>query len=265
MLDDESDLEQTLFMVRECYVYKIPPRTSTQGYRANEWDVNKWIWSGRIKVVAKGNTCNIILEDNTTGVLFASCSVNTSEQGPESVEPVVDSSRYFVLRIEDGSGRHAFIGLGFKERSEAYDFNVSIQDHKKYVQRGGKAPAQQEAKGPSVDYSLQAGQTIHIDLKNKDGKKAIVKTGSNADSGGKSIPMLAPPPPGKTAAPPVLAPPPRAGGAPVLGTRPATGGRPADDLESLLLGPSPSYTAPPQPVNNAAKNLAAMSLDDLLK
>ena len=49
---------------------------------------------------------------------FAGCtpwrqlSVGTPVQ---VVEPVVDSSRYYVLRIEDrASRRHAFIGMGFR-------------------------------------------------------------------------------------------------------------------------------------------------------
>ena len=47
------------------------------------------------------------------------------------MEKVLDSSRYFVLRIEDGSGRAAFIGMGFNERNDAFDFTAAIQDHQK--------------------------------------------------------------------------------------------------------------------------------------
>lgn len=50
-----------------------------------------------------------------------------------SVESVTDSSRYFVLKISDGSGRTAFIGIGFADRGDAFDFNVTLQVNTRYL------------------------------------------------------------------------------------------------------------------------------------
>jgi hypothetical protein len=85
-------------------VYKIPPRQTSQGHRAADWNGNH-LWTGRCRVVGKGEVCEIKLEDPQTGNLFAACPVTLPgpDQAP-SVEPVMDSSRYFVLRIEDGTG-----------------------------------------------------------------------------------------------------------------------------------------------------------------
>uniref|UniRef100_A0A0A9CHY2 NECAP PHear domain-containing protein n=1 Tax=Arundo donax TaxID=35708 RepID=A0A0A9CHY2_ARUDO len=130
---DAEPLELVLFQVAECYVYLIPPRKTAASYRADEWNVNKWAWEGALKVVSKGEDCIIKLEDKNTGELYARAFLREGE--PHPVEPVIDSSRYFVLRVEeniDGRQRHAFIGLGFRERPEAYDFQAALHDHMKY-------------------------------------------------------------------------------------------------------------------------------------
>ena len=61
-----------------------------------------------------------------SGEIFGVCPVAHGQRSV-AVEPVSDSSRYFVLRLLDkATGRHAFVGLGFSDRSEAFDFNVAL-------------------------------------------------------------------------------------------------------------------------------------------
>ncbi|KMT01825.1 hypothetical protein BVRB_9g210170 [Beta vulgaris subsp. vulgaris] len=170
--DDPDPIELVLFQVSECYVYIIPPRKTAASYRADEWDVNKWAWEGVLKVISKGEECIIRLEDKSTGELYARAFLRKGE--PHPVEPVIDSSRYFVLRIEeniDGRLRHAFIGLGFRERTEAYDFQAALHDHMKYLDKKKTAEEmeQQYQNSSTVDYSLKDGETLVLQLKQKPG------------------------------------------------------------------------------------------------
>ncbi|XP_047329084.1 uncharacterized protein At1g03900 [Impatiens glandulifera] len=168
--EPNEELELVLFQVPECYVYLIPPRKSAASYRADEWDVNKWTWEGALKVYSKGEECIIKLEDKTTGELYARAFLRDGE--PHPVEAVIDSSRYFVLRIEeniDGRLRHAFIGIGFRERTQAYDFQAALHDHMKYLEKKKTAEDMEQhyQNESSVDYSLKEGETIVLKLKNK--------------------------------------------------------------------------------------------------
>lgn len=161
-LEEEEGFEHTLLVVREVSVYKIPPRTTSGGYKCGEWLQSDKIWSGRIRVVSRRDRCEIRLEDPNSGDLFAACFVYPGQR-ESSVEPVLDSSRYFVLKIEDGHGKHAFIGLGFAERNEAFDFNVALSDHEKYVRRehdkeSGDAVAAEDSQidiHPAVNHRLK--------------------------------------------------------------------------------------------------------------
>ncbi|XP_013861820.1 adaptin ear-binding coat-associated protein 2 isoform X1 [Austrofundulus limnaeus] len=168
---------------------------------AADWKLDEPAWSGRMKITAKGKMAFIKLEDKNTGELFAQAPV---EQYPGCVvEAVTDSSRYFVIRIEDGNGRHAFIGLGFADRGDSFDFNVALQDHFKWVKQEGelaKLEASQSA-APKLDLSFKEGQTIKISLGNIK-KKEAGGAKPRPTSGG-----LLPPPPGAKPGGVVLPPP----------------------------------------------------------
>lgn len=162
--------------------------------RAGDWDIKNYIWTGKTIIKSKGDSCNIILEDHDPqkGV-FAVCPYHDG-----LVEPVVDSSRYFILKIEN-QGKHAFVGVGFAERNHAFDFNSALQDHQRYVrQRKEEKEAVNRLDSlPKKDYSLKEGEKIIVDvrIKKPEGSPGISimdKFGSTANN---TSDMLLPPPP----------------------------------------------------------------------
>lgn len=75
--------------------------------RAADWNLGDPQWTGRMRLVAKGKECMLKLEDKTSGELFAKCPI---EKYPGvAIEPVSDSSRYFVLRIQDDNGKYIIV------------------------------------------------------------------------------------------------------------------------------------------------------------
>ncbi|XP_069123427.1 adaptin ear-binding coat-associated protein 1-like isoform X2 [Argopecten irradians] len=195
-----ADYESVLCVKNTVHVYKIPPRPSNRGYRAADWKLDEPDWTGRLRIVSKGKDLFIKLEDKTSGDLFAQCPVETYPG--IAVEPVMDSSRYFVLRIKDDGGRSAFIGIGFEDRGDSFDLNVSLQDHFKWLktEEEAKASSTEFDKGPKLDLGFKDGQTIKINIgtKKSDSSNTKARPRGNA-AGGMGI---LPPPPGGVKLPP---------------------------------------------------------------
>ncbi|KAI9159572.1 hypothetical protein H9P43_008912 [Blastocladiella emersonii ATCC 22665] len=249
---DSPPLEATLLVKREAQVFPIPPRTRAEGYKAADWDTSK-AWSGRLRVLhvtyaspaaasrALGpalakqmikpsapegpwSLCVVKLEDSMTGELFGESLVRDPDT---DVERVLDSSRYFVIRLTDrASARHAWVGFGFAERADAFDWNVAMQDFAKQVKYetggaaalgGAAAAAAAVAAGPPLDLGLKEGQQIKINIgvlaKKLGGTSATAAPAPAAlPAGGADTGFFPPPPPAGTNFTPFAAPP--AAGAP---------------------------------------------------
>lgn len=72
--------------------------------RAANWNLAEPTWTGRMRLVARGNNVSLKLEDKMSGALFANCPVETYPG--IAIESVSDSSRYFVIRVLDDNGKN---------------------------------------------------------------------------------------------------------------------------------------------------------------
>ncbi|KAK8803278.1 hypothetical protein WA158_000972 [Blastocystis sp. Blastoise] len=174
-MSSDEEVEQCLCTIRRCFIYKIPPRTSGMGYRAAGW--NNQIWFGKLQVMLRGSNCVVEFVDEDDN-LFATATIR--DDGPSAVESVLDSSRYFVVRIEKNK-KKAYVGLGFQERSEALDFKIALQEYKKYIEE----PEEEDEDGEEADFTLGDGETLH----RRNHRKAVENNIDVNSQGG-----IAPPP-----------------------------------------------------------------------
>ncbi|PSR80656.1 hypothetical protein BD289DRAFT_484848 [Coniella lustricola] len=218
----QDAIQRVLFISKNVHVYNIPPLTSTKGHMAAHWteDPQRHISTCRLRVIEtalprtggqpdgsesdedKVKT-DIVLEDPASAQLFAAAPYTS----PAAVEPTLDSSRFFAVRVQDPSGRKATLGIGFEERSEAFDFGVALQDAQKALgmEIGGgaaaaaasKAEAKKKEAEEKRDLSLKEGQTITVNLGGKFGRRRPQQESKQSDENvNLSSFSLPPPPPG---------------------------------------------------------------------
>lgn len=184
---------------------QIPPKRTAMGHRAEQWNVERWIREVRLKVVSQGEACRVVLVDKESDELFAVAPIPSGISIDVVVEPVLDSSRYYVLRVEDtseGRTRHAFIGIGFRHRPHSSDFSAALYEHRRFLQKKAEAEKRteawevQEQRSP-VDYSIHGSITVNV-------KNTTVPTRKLSDTKTKDVfqaldgSMDIPPPPRPT-------------------------------------------------------------------
>ncbi|KAH7324622.1 hypothetical protein B0I35DRAFT_349067 [Stachybotrys elegans] len=204
-------IQRVLFVANSVHIYNIPPLNSTRGHVAAQWtaEPSRHIFTARVRVIETAQDSpsaattdssssvkvDLVLEDSSSGQLFAAAPYVL----PAVVEPVVDSSRFFALTVRDPSGRKALVGIGFEDRSEAFDFSVALQEARRSL--GWEAPphaadAKKKDGDRPRDYSLKDGETITINLGgSKFGRRRPEQaTSSPAAAGDLQSFALAPPP-----------------------------------------------------------------------
>ncbi|KAG5987621.1 hypothetical protein E4U54_004915 [Claviceps lovelessii] len=233
-------IQRILFIANTLHVYNIPPLTSIKGHSAASWtaDPARHIFTARLRVVETSSSSSsfsnveaeaeaeaqapgpgpetdadaatdnlkvdIVLEDPATGQLFAAAPYTD----PAVVEPVLDSSRFFALTVRDPQGRKATLGIGFEERSEAFDLAIVLQEARRVLGMEARAGIGAEAtmkheedKGnvEDKDYSLKEGETITVKIGKNMGRRREPGEGDDgdgqADEGSKPLQAFALPPP----------------------------------------------------------------------
>jgi len=159
--------------------------------RAEDWNLATPLQTCSLLVERRGDTLTFSFLAAPDNNLFAQAiiDITTGQMMKHCLEQVVDSSRYFVLKIQSSTGREATIGFGFRDREEATDLRECLQHYEKSIRR-----EKQASTGETESYHvpvLKQGEKIHVDRNS--GKTTITKVPGGA--GQSAVPLLKKPPP----------------------------------------------------------------------
>ena len=202
--DDDGEagaqIERRVLSVSECFVYKVPPLRTASGHRAEEWGLADPLFTGHMRILQTNTRLRIVvyayrdeatlMSSDENLVLFGECpiEVKPGEDITNFFDAVIDSSRYFVLRLKDPkSARTTNIGIGFREREVAFDVKNALNEYVRFIDRMAKADEMQEKADEFNDdndehehplgnllgdLSLKEGVKIHVSSKFKREKSA---------------------------------------------------------------------------------------------
>jgi len=148
-------VERVLVSIKNVHAFRIPP-LSTRDWECSEWKDE--VWQGSLKIIERENMYFTVLFCPENQKVFAVCRVQKG-----NINRCIDSSRYFVFKIEDTSKKkHIFIGVAFEDRNEAFDFNVALQDTKREQENERFAVDLISTK--NRDYGLKEGEKMLITI-----------------------------------------------------------------------------------------------------
>lgn len=225
MASDDT-ITRILFVTPRVHVYAIPPLASSRGHVSAGWTrppIHEFpvqrlrvIETSQISSDEAASTPNrpiqvsVLIEDPDTSTLFAAAPYTS----PNSVAQAIDSSRFFAIAVvgeADARGRQqkAVLGIGFEERSEAFDFSVALQEARKVLgleeQNSDSKRNTKDSGFPGSDvkrdWSLKEGETLKINI----GKSSGTRTGKDRENAGigtgeSGFSGLLPPPPSSSQA-----------------------------------------------------------------
>jgi hypothetical protein len=204
----DSAIQRVLFVNNDVHVYQIPPITSNKGFAAGSWTSQtkptaQQIFTARLRVFETSINgkikADIVLEDGTTGDLFAAAPYTSTAV----VQQANDSSRFFAIRVQGEGGMKATLGIGFEDRSPAFDFGIALNEVRKVLGMDENAAGASGARGAATksnavqelkqDFSLKEGEKIHIAVGSRGRRQAPSSDAAKQDDGA-ALFSIAPPP-----------------------------------------------------------------------